>query len=66
MPSLSEQIAELAELRHRAKVACNETCRLIREFHQVCAIGRAGKANDPGLQTGLTTLALQQDPTLAL
>src|SRR5262245_41030294 len=35
MPSLSDQIAELRELRARAAAACNETSRLIRHFCEV-------------------------------
>ena len=59
MPSLSEQIADLAELRNRAASACNETSRLIRQFCDVQAAVRTRKAADAMLRSE-GDLVLQQ------
>ena len=59
MPSLEEQIADLAELRNRAASVCNETNRLIRQFCEVQAAVRARKAADATLRSEVG-LVLQQ------
>jgi len=61
MPSLSDQIAELTELRARAASALNETSRLIRQFCEVRDDIRAGTTVGAERRTELVAILRQRN-----